>query len=112
MAGSGRTPHRGEELFAELTADLRGRPGVDEGRMLRSPGLRIDTRFFAFVGNDDRLIVKLPRERVDALVGQGIATPVTVGDRTMKEWVALPYTGDEAWRPFIEEALAYVGGLR
>jgi hypothetical protein len=102
----------GATLFAEIGAELRERPGVDEGVMLQSVGLRVDAKLFAFVGKDDRLIVKLPRERAEEAVAGGAATAVVMGKRTMKEWVAYAYREDDAgWRAALEEALAYVATL-
>ena len=86
-----RTPSRGDRLFAELTTHLRRQPGIETGRMLRSTGLKVNGAFFAFVGNDDRLILKLPRETVEAMVAQGKGNRVTMGTRTMREWIALPF---------------------
>lgn len=102
-------------LFAQLTAALRLEPGVSEGTMFNSKGLRIDKKFFAFVGNDNRLIAKLPLKRVEAMVDQGVADRLSMGNRTMKQWIALQYGDDDAtindWRVAIEEAFAYVSSL-
>ena len=81
--------------------------------MFRRPGLRVDGKVFGFLGSDDRLMVKLPRDSARAAVEEGRAEPVTMGTRTMKEWVALPLedggdTARRAWSEALERALAHV----
>lgn len=102
----------GRSSFAALARTFLDRPGVSEGTMLHSPGLRVDGKFFAFVGTDDRLVVKVPRDRAVQLVDDGTAEVVTLGTRTLREWVSLDGhgpSGTETWRATLEEAYAYVG---
>ena len=102
-------------MFAELTESLRANPEVEQGRMLSSPGLRVQGRFFAFVGSDDQLIVKVPEEQVRTMVESGIAQPLSMRDRVMKEWVCLdlPQTpaDEQSWTDAIANALVYVRSL-
>jgi len=60
------------------------------GTMFRSPALRCQGTAFAFVGSHDTLIVKLSQQRIDELAREGIATHVTMGKRTMREWAEVP----------------------
>ena len=84
--------------------------------MFRSPGLRIAGKVFAFVGSGRCLIVKLPRHRALEMLDSGLADEVTMGKRTMKEWVSLPVDDDDldatlaTWRQVAGEALEFVGG--
>ncbi|GAA2007253.1 hypothetical protein JL107_16605 [Nakamurella flavida] len=105
-----------ERLLAEVTEPLRVRPDVQDGQMLRSRGLRVPSGFFAFVGGDGRLIVKLPEEDGQALIGSGRGENVVLGGRHLREWFALPYPdgdaeGREAWAQAAEDALEYVSSL-
>jgi TfoX/Sxy family transcriptional regulator of competence genes len=92
-------------------------PLVESGTMFRSPGLRVGGKIFAFLGRDHRLIVKVPRQRATTAVASGAAEPVTMGRRTMKEWVAFPAVADDPsateqlWRSVVDEAYAYVKSL-
>ena len=85
--------------------------------MFRSPGLRVAGKIFAFLGRGDRLIVKVPRQRAEAAVASGAAEPVTMGQRTMKEWVAFPAVATDAsateqlWLSVADEAYRYVKSL-
>lgn len=89
---------------------------VTVGTMFRSPGIRIGDKIVAFLGHDDRLIVKLPRERARELLEAGVVQDVTMGTRTMREWVSVASEPDDdatlaAWLPLAREALDYVSTL-
>ncbi|MGF7121880.1 hypothetical protein AB4Z09_27940 [Rhodococcus sp. TAF43] len=104
-------------LLDELAADFLREPAVEFGTMFRSPGLRVDGKIFAFLGRDRRLIVKLPRPRAEEILRAGAAQEVTMGKRTMKEWVAFPVDDDDldgtltTWRHAAREAHDFVVGL-
>jgi hypothetical protein len=101
----------GREALDALAQEYADDPRVRYGTMFRSPGLRVDGRIFAFLGHGDRLIVKLPRDRAVELMAAGAAHDVTMGTRTMKEWVALPLGDAETWRDYAREACTYVSAL-
>ena len=55
-----------------------------------------------------RLVVKLPKARVDALVAGGAGTPFDANKgRPMKEWFALASTSGLQWTDLATEALAF-----
>ncbi|WP_430332597.1 hypothetical protein [Rhodococcus sp. ACT016] len=101
-------------LLDDLAADFLRDPGVEFGTMFRSPGLRVFGKIFAFLGRDRRLIVKLPRPRAEEVVEAGSAREVTMGKRTMREWVGFPVDDDDldgtltTWRRAAREAHDYV----
>jgi TfoX/Sxy family transcriptional regulator of competence genes len=82
---------------------------VKTGKMMASVGLKVGGKIFAMLVHGD-LVVKLPRERVSALVEAGLGKqfdPRRDG-RLMKEWVVL--AGDDPpWVEVAREAYAYVG---
>lgn len=89
---------------------------VTLGTMFRSPGLRVGGRIFAFLGHGGELIVKLPADRAHELVTAGTAQRVTMGTRTMREWIELPTQPDRdatltLWRTLAHEAHQYVNSL-
>ena len=105
-----------ETRFAEVVAALLNEPGISPpqpGRSFGSNGLKVDGKIFAMLTND-RLVVKLPRTRVDALVaaGEGERFDPRKNGRVMKEWLSLEPSSSEAWLGLAREALAFVGGKR
>ena len=101
------------DLAREISTDSD--TAVEVGTMFRSPGLRAEGKILAFLGFDGELIVKLPRPRGQELLDAGAAAPVTMGTRTMKEWIELPAAQSpaqayEAWLPLVREALVFVRG--
>lgn len=100
-------------VLHELAQEVGTDSDVQVGTMFRSPGLRWKGKIVAFLGFDGELIVKLPRDRGQDLLATGAAGPVTMGERTMKEWFELPAAAspDEAyrsWLPLVREVLAFV----
>ncbi|PTR24015.1 hypothetical protein C8K36_10825 [Rhodococcus sp. OK519] len=103
-------------LLDELAAEFLREPLVEFGTMFRSPGLRVAGKIFVFLGHDHRLIVKLPRHRAQEVVAAGTAREVTMGSRTMKEWVSFDLDDDDLdgtlsmWRDAAREAHEFVSG--
>jgi hypothetical protein len=54
------------------------------------------------------LVVKLPAERVAALIEAGDGEPFATGKRVMREWVSIPAVDPDAWAALADEALAFV----
>lgn len=82
--------------------------------MFGSDGLRCRGTFFAFIGADGGLIVKLPAEVATALVDDGAATRVRAGRNATREWVRIPEPSDgnggQPWRKLIAQAHRYAAG--
>jgi hypothetical protein len=95
------------QSLAEAQLEL---PAVTGGTGFgRSEGLRISGKIFAMLVKGE-LVVKLPRERVDALVAAGAAARFDPGHgRLMKEWASIPPSTPQRWRSLVEEARAFVG---
>lgn len=102
---------RAHEIFDPLAADYLGREGVDIGPMFGSEGLRIRGKVFGFVGYRGAMIVKLPAARVDELDGHDGLERMVMRDRAMKEWILVPASAAERWRPLLAEAFAFVDEL-
>ena len=98
--------------LAALADALAGEPGVelpdhDGRRGFGSTALKVEGRILAMaVGGS--LVLKLPRDRVAALVSAGEGTPFRNGrGAAMREWVALG-PDDAADLALAREALAFV----
>ena len=98
-----------DETFEAVTRRVLARhPGDEPGRMLQSPGLRTDGAFYAFAP-PGALVVKLPQERVLALVGEGLGEPCSPRPgRPMREWVRIPGPDEETALSYVLEARAFV----
>ena len=100
-----------ERAFRSIAKRLLADPRVSEGTGFGSgPGLRVGSKTSAMVRHG-ALVVKLPRERVDRLVGGGVAGRFDPrGDgRLMKEWATVPVRHRRRWSRLADEALAFVG---
>ena len=99
----------GQAVFAALADTLLDRPQVTRSTMMGLPCLRIDGAFF---GACDRrtgnLLVKLPRDRVTALVARGEAEPFAPAGRRFREWAAVPHAHVGTWTALLDEALTFV----
>lgn len=104
----------GDNLLKEVAAALPAELGVSVGRMFNGTGLKVRGRFFAFVSNTGRLVVKLSEQDVQKLVSDDAGAFVTMGKRTMREWVSLPqpHDGDlSQWQRMLEAARTFVVAL-
>ncbi len=96
-----------EEAFAAVAEALLREPDTSSGTGFgSSPGVRVGGRIAAMLVGG-RLVVKLPAARCQELVAGG-AEPLSMGRRTMREWVTLGPEREPEWLPLAREALAFV----
>jgi hypothetical protein len=105
-----------EERFAALVAELAREPDVtapSEGKAFGSAGLKVHGRIFAMLVRG-RLVLKLPRARVEALAaaGEGERYDPRGDGRLMKEWLVLDPASSLDWLTLAREALVFVAGER
>jgi hypothetical protein len=98
------------ELFWQLAADLqRADPRIVEGTIMNGRCLRVGKEFLALVDYKGAgLVVKLPRERVSALIEAGIGRPFAPAGKVFAEWVSVPTPDRRRWRELLREAIAFV----
>lgn len=104
-----RTP---QERYALVVTALSPMADVALGtpghRGFGAAALQIQGKIFAFL-SQGTLVVKLPRQRVEALHAVGAGAPFDPGHgRRMKEWISLAPLTDDEWLALAREALAYV----
>src|SRR6266496_3227286 len=89
-----------EERFEDLVGELLGAEGVTPprgGGGFGRSALRVDNRIFAMLVRG-HLVVKLPKQRVDALVAEGHGVRFDANKGTpMKEWLSLDADSALAW---------------
>ena len=105
-----------EEHYAAIVEALLGEPGVDPpqaGRGFGSAELKIHNKIFAMLSSG-KLVVKLPRARVDALIdsGDGERFDPRKNGQLMKEWLVVAPMSQMEWLPLAREAMEFVGSKR
>jgi len=94
---------------AVVEALLADDPEIVEGQMMGMPALKAGSKMFGGCF-DDRLVVKIGRDRVDELIASGRAEPFDPSgrDRPMKDW-ALLREPSEDWLALARDARATLG---
>ncbi len=97
-----------EEHYRAVVDELRADPAVSESLMMGSPSLKHGSKMFGGY-RDGELLVKLGRERVDALVAAGRARPFdpSGAGRPMKDWALVGEPVDD-WLALADEARLFV----
>ena len=101
-----------DQRYAQMVQTFLRRPGVtQQGRGFGSAALKVRGKMFATLTPAGALVVKLPRQRVAALVADGQGRPFEPGPgRVMTEWLELHAASGQDWTSLAEEALAFVAG--
>ena len=109
VAGS-PAAERAVRRFEDVVDELVGCPGVTPprgGSGFGRSALRCDNKIFAMLVRG-RLVLKLPADRVDLLVGAGDGVHFDANKGTpMKEWFSLDPESELAWLPLAQEALEF-----
>jgi TfoX/Sxy family transcriptional regulator of competence genes len=101
-----RTLRSDRKLAPIIDAFEKTKPGA---RKFGSNGLKVDGRLFALF-TQGTLVVKLPKDRVAALVASGVGKPFDPGHgRLMKGWLTVTST-KAAWIDLAKEAHGFVSG--
>jgi hypothetical protein len=97
-----------DPLFAPVAQAFANAADVVRRQMFGNHDvLAVGGKIFAML-NKGRLVVKLPKSRVDAMVEGGLGTRFEPGPRhVMKEWVVVEQ-GAAPWLPLAREAHGYV----
>jgi hypothetical protein len=99
-----------DDRYADLVDELVGTAGVTppgSGGGFGRTALRFQNKIFAMLVRG-RLVLKLPEERVDALIegGDGVRFDANKGT-PMREWFSLDPRSGHAWLPLAHEALDF-----
>ena len=111
----GDEAQRAEQRYAALVEQMQTRSGVTHGAgpgsrgRFGSNGLKVGGKLFAMLSHGS-LVLKLPRQRVDALVdsGDGVRFDPRRDGRVMKEWLVLIPDSHQDWESLATEAMAFV----
>ena len=108
-----------EERFARVVEELLNEPGVtppEDGtgkKGFGSSALKIQNKIFAMLVRS-RLVVKLPGQRVDALLasGDGERFDPKKNGQLMKEWIVLEPESKVEWLVLAKEAMGFVASRK
>lgn len=106
-------PPETQRQFAAIAAMLVDEQGVTVGssgkKGFGSSALQVNGKIFAMVSSKGRFVVKLPKQRVEALQASGIGQRFDPGHgRLMKEWLELEPGFERNWLSLAREALRFV----
>jgi hypothetical protein len=101
------TPQARFETLVDECITVAGVTPPGAGRGFGAGALKCHNRIFAMLVRD-HLVVKLPRARVDELIGAGEGERFDANKGTpMKEWLVLASSSKLSWSGLAREAIAY-----
>lgn len=101
------------DFFWERAQPFLDRDLATQGTMMGFPCLRADGQFFASADPaTGDLIVKLPADRVDALIQDGTGAAFAPSGRRFREWIRIPDRDAERWDSLMEDGLRFVSSDR
>jgi hypothetical protein len=78
------------KLIATLSSLIGSLPGVKDKQFPNHISFFTGKNVFAFTSRtSNRVVLKLPKERIAALLQRDDITLLTMGKRTMKEWIVI-----------------------
>ena len=101
MTSPNRSPNPAESLFWDLIDELREHDGrVEEGTIMGARCARVSGEFLGLVDyKGSGMVVKLPRDRGDALIAQGIGQPFApTGKGAPADWGPVHFDHDDIVR--------------
>jgi hypothetical protein len=103
-----------QDVFWELIEELQHEdPRVEEGTIMGGRCARVSGAFLGLVDfKSSGMVVKLPRDRVDELIAQGVGQPFAPGGKVFREWVSIPERDRRRWRSLLREGIAFVAPSR
>ena len=110
------TPIAADDAYASVVAAFSDIPGVSFGSATNKgfgrDALKVDGMIFAMLVRD-KLVVKLPRQRVDELIAWRQGERFDPGHgRLMREWIVAEPTSSDRWHALARESLEFVGSKR
>ncbi len=110
------TQEESRQHFAAIVEALAGEEDVSVGQRGKkgfgSSALQVKGKIFAMVSSAGQLVVKLPRQRVEALEAANVGQKFDPGHgRLMKEWLALHPESAQEGLLLAREALRFVRGF-
>lgn len=105
-----KTVHAKDDLASILSSMLEGLPGVNVKKSANRLSFLTGKKVFAFTQKDG-VVLKLPQERIKALVNKKTASFLVMGKREMKEWVVIKHKDPKEFKKdlrLFKAAMAFV----
>jgi len=97
------------EEFWDCAAPLLADGKLDEGTIMGGPCVRSAGEFVGMPHHKgDGIVVKLPRERVAALIESGEGAPFAPAGKVFKEWVLVEAFDERQWTTLLHESISFV----
>jgi hypothetical protein len=98
----------GEARFWAVAESFIAGGLAERGTIMGGPCLRAGQEFLAMPGfKAEGMVLKLPAQRVTALITDGIGLPFAPNGRVFKEWVHIAEYDEPLWRSLLEEGRAF-----
>ena len=92
--------------YSVLAEKFYDYPGLEQSKKSGfGSGLRVNGKVFA-MPSKERLVVKLPQERIDELIKQNQGDAYIYGGRIAKGWMVV--VNEKDWESLTLEALSYI----
>ncbi len=106
------TQRNAETLFNDISESFLATPNVTTAKMFGGSALKVSNKVFACLYKG-KLVLKLPRARVDDLVASAGAVHFDSGTgRPAKEWVAIDPSRRKEWLGLANDAKKFVATPR
>jgi hypothetical protein len=103
------------DLVIALSKLLIAVPGVVEEKTATHATFLTGKKIFAFTRKGGGVALKLPRGKIDDLLQREDVIPLTMGKRTMKEWILLNHARPSDYKKdlaLFKEAIAFVSAAK
>jgi len=98
-----------DALFWDVAQALLVEGKVDEGELMRSRCIRVGKEFLAMPEyRTGDLVVKLPKQRVAALIESGEGLSFAPAKKVFSEWVQIPGRDEALWTTLLDEGFEFV----
>jgi hypothetical protein len=94
-----------------VAARMQARLREPANWMMGHASFEVDGKVYCFVTRDGSLAMKLPEIHIAPLLEEGDAKLLSMGSRTMREWLVVPESGSAATLKLLSEAKGYVASL-
>ena len=98
-----------DALFWDVAQPLLAEGRVDEGELMRSRCIRVGKEFLAMPEyRTGDLVVKLPKQRVAALIESGDGLAFAPAKKVFSEWVQIPGRDEALWTTLLDEGYEFI----